>query len=149
MRLGVFVGVMALAAAFVGCSGDEVLGSYRVVNIDKTLVAITEVPTGFTDNSLPEYREQIKKKYANKRVQFTSDRPHEFVFSTGLEGSVKGLLNGGWMRNPTNRQEVLVYQWVSGSLYALWGSAMLTNNLLTVTLDGLHSRDGVVLYLKK
>ena len=143
-RVALWVVLLALAFMCGGCS-DKVLGKYVVVDMDKTLAGITEVPLGVSKQmTLPEYRDHIRKQYADKTLEFTAQHPHEFLFSVPLEGTVQGLFHGGWMRDEKDKRTVLIYRWVSGSMYMLWGRGTLASGVLTVKLV-----DAPVIYLSK
>ena len=130
------------------CTADQFLGEYFVVDLDKSLNSITTLPVWLSKTtSLSEYREQLREKYSSKPLRFTSRPPHAFLIPVPLKGSVEGLLHGGWIRDQTNANTVLIYEWVSGSVYTLWGSATLAKNGFTVTLA--RSEPQVVLHFRK
>ena len=132
-----------------GCNDSEIEGTYSVVEIDKTLAAIQQVPPGFSkEMSLEQYRDHIRKQYAAKNLKLTSTPPHAFITPVPLEGLAQGLFTGGWARDTKDPTVVLLYEWASGSVYSLWGRATSSNAVLTVALSN-HGTNPPVLYIKK
>jgi hypothetical protein len=130
-----------------GCGRDDAVGKYVVVDIEHTLDGIKDLPIGLSSpTTLQEYRQQIKNRYADKTLELTSERPHEFLVSVPLQGTVGGLFTGGWMRDQKDKSVILIYKWVSGSVYTLEGQATLSPGLMTLALDGTNAP---VLHFKK
>lgn len=143
--LGIFGTLVLLCAA---CSHNDLLGNYIVVDMERTLQGVKEVPAAAGQQmTLPEYRKVVRQRYEGKTLEFTSDPPHEFLARVHLEGAVRGAFPGGWMRDPDRQNGFLLYHWVSGSVYSFWGHAVFTNGLIVVTLA--ESPGAPVLYLKK
>jgi hypothetical protein len=132
-----------------GCNENDVVGKYSVVDLDKTLAAIREAPRSLSEQmSLEQYRDHVRKQYADKNLELTSNPPHSFIIPVSLEGAAQGLFTGGWARDTKDRGVILIYQWVSGSVYLLWGRGTLSNGVLTVTLNDGGTNPPII-FLKK
>jgi len=112
------VSVMLLVA---GCA-DPLLGGW----------SITEIDYADGGETLQATRTQFAEHYSGKRIEFTDDEPHSFLVPVSFDGSVRGCVNGAWMRDPDSKNTVSVYRWVSGSMYNLWGHATLDNDLMRI-----------------
>jgi hypothetical protein len=148
LALGVAIALvvyLGLAATF----PKGFLGSYTVIDLDKTVMAVNAAPQ--KDMPLTEYREQIKKRYEGKTLTITSQKAYTFLAPSDLDGATKGDLlqgMGGWKINPEDKDTILIYKWLSGPVYTLWGTGRLNNGVLSVKL---HNSDppGLELYLKR
>jgi hypothetical protein len=141
--------LLPLAFICAGCNGDDPTGHYTVFDIDNTLGAIKDVPPTLSNEmSLQQYRDHIRKQYADKTLEFTSKPPQSFLIPVPLEGAVQGLFDGGWVRDKKDKSVLVIYQWVSGSTYLLLGRATSSNKVITVTLDG-QGTNAAVIFLRK
>jgi hypothetical protein len=123
-----------------GCAGDNAVGKYAVVDIGETSDGIKDMPMGLSNQmTLPEYRQHIRNRYSDKTLELTAKHPHAFLFSVPLEGTVRGLLDGGWKREEKDKSVISIYEWVSGSIYLFWGQATLSNKDMTIVLNGTNS----------
>jgi hypothetical protein len=132
---------------FSGCTGEQLVGEYKIVDLDKTLSSITRVPEPLANTtSLSEYRAEIQERYSDKSLRFNSRPPHAFMVPVPLEGSVEGLFAGGWMHDKT-ANTVLIYRWVSGSVYTLWGRGNAGKDGLTLTRS--EPEPQIILHFRK
>jgi hypothetical protein len=138
------VAISLACTIFVGCKG--LTGDYRVVDMDKTLAGISNVPKIFRAPSLKEYRENIAQRYTGKTLIITKEKPHEFLVPVDLDGSVGGMIRGGWKRD-ASEDSIMIFLWLSGSTYVPWGEAHYEKGRLVVSLVRPHQ--SVVLYLQK
>jgi hypothetical protein len=117
-----------------GCS-DPLLGRWSVTDIDGTVEAIARPPDRQGDDvTLEAFRTRFKERYSGKQIEFTDDEPHAFLVPVNFDGSVRGRLRGAWRRDAENKDVVNVYRWVSGSMYNLWGRAMLDGGKMRIVI---------------
>ena len=132
-----------------GCSRDPLLGTWSVTDINGTVEAITRVPNRLGSEVILEaFRTQFKERYSGKHIEFTNEEPHSFLVPVAFEGSVRGCIHGAWMRDSENKEAVNVYQWVSGSVYHLWGHATLKNGKMQIVIV-TYGDPGPVLRFRK
>ena len=111
--------VLVLSATLLlGCAG--ITGEYRVVDLDQTLEGVVSIPKGYKVASLAEYKNIIADRYEDKTLQITNDEPHAFLVPVDLHGRVGGMIIGGWKRGKS-KDSIVIYRWVSGSMYTSWG----------------------------
>lgn len=126
----IFLGLLAT-----GCSGDPLLGMWSVTDIDGTVEAIPRVPDRFgAEVTLEAFRTEFKERYLGKHIEITNEEPYSFLVPVAFDGSVRGCIRGAWLRDSENKEVVNVYQWVSGSVYHLWGHGTLDNGKMQIVL---------------
>ena len=134
MRYFLLLSCVSLILLASGCS-DPLLGKWSVTDINGTVEAITRPPGRIgADMTLEAFRAWFKEHYLGKHIEFTDDEPHSFLVPVDFDGSVRGCLRGAWRRDPENKEAVNVYQWVSGSMYDLWGRASLDSGKMQIVI---------------
>ena len=139
---------VSLILLVTGCS-DPLLGKWSVTDIDSTVEAITRPPyRGGAGVTLEAFRTQFRERYSGKHIEFTDDEPHSFLVPVTFDGSVRGCLRGAWIRDPENKEIVNVYQWVSGSMYNLWGRGTLDGGKMQIVIVRYGDPNPVLLLRK-
>ncbi len=107
---------------------DQHIGKWAIVNID---ITGNEVDLPEEDRiKLEKGRSGLRKRLAGQLLEFTRDDPGD----SRLEGSVKGVFHGGWARSREDESVILVYAFLSGPIYTLWGRATCIDGGMRIVL---------------
>jgi hypothetical protein len=146
-----FICMAMVAIALTGCNAISpgIPGSYKVVDIEKSLAGITKAPKrGARQMPMDQYKLEFAKRYKGKSLQFADTAKRPFPVPAQADGSVEGIFRGAWKTDEKDGT-IHISRWLSGSMYTPWGKAKRDERGLSVEL--LDPREGTssVLYFQK